>query len=101
MLRSRVLGILVTFADEKIIAEARRRFDAHVAGSGSIPADLRKAVYRAMAMEAHKHPTLWDDLHKLAKASDLQEEIVRIYSSLGFARSKDLLLKVTVIRVLT
>lgn len=97
-MRTQLVNALVTLGDESVLAEARRRFDNYIAGSGTIPADVRKAVYKAVAMEAHKQPALWDELMKLVKTTDLQEEIVRIQTSFGFARSKDLLLKVRVTR---
>lgn len=87
---------MVTFGDPKVLDEAQRRFNDYVAGKGTIAADVRKAVYRAVAMQAHNHPSAWEDLLKLHRTAVLQEEILRIASSLGYARSKDLLLKVSI-----
>ncbi|OQR67760.1 puromycin-sensitive aminopeptidase-like [Tropilaelaps mercedesae] len=96
ILRNRLLGMMVTFGDEKVLKEARRRFGNYVAGTGTIAADARKAVYRAAIMDVDKHPSTWDDLLKLYNAADMQEEAVRIASSLGYARNKDTLLKVVI-----
>ena len=48
LLRSLVIGRLVWFKDEAIIAEAKKRFEAHVSGKTLLPADLRSAVYKAV-----------------------------------------------------
>jgi hypothetical protein len=48
LLRPLVIGRLGRFGDEAIIAEARKRFDAHVSGKTLIPADLRSPVYRTV-----------------------------------------------------
>ncbi len=47
MLRSLVLAKMGRYGDDAVLAEARRRFDAHCAGTTSIPADLRAAVRTA------------------------------------------------------
>ncbi|OQR67756.1 puromycin-sensitive aminopeptidase-like [Tropilaelaps mercedesae] len=94
ILRTRLLGMMVQFKDAKILEEARRRFHDYITGTDTLGADVRKAVYRAVAMNAHNQSNLWDELLKLHRTADMQEEIVRIASSLGYAQSKDLLLKV-------
>jgi len=48
LLRPLVIGRLGRFGDEAIIAEAQKRFDAHVSGKALIPADLRSPVYRTV-----------------------------------------------------
>lgn len=49
LLRPLVIGRLIAFDDQEVIAEARKRFDGHVNGTSLIPADLRLVVYRAVA----------------------------------------------------
>jgi puromycin-sensitive aminopeptidase len=39
---------LGSFEDEAVIAEAQKRFEAHISGGPLIPADLRSPVYRAV-----------------------------------------------------
>lgn len=95
MLRTQVVDMLVTFEDENVLKEARRRFQTHVAGTHTVPADIRKAVYVAAVMDAHHQPSSWDSLFKLYEGTDLNEERLRIALALGHARSKDLLLKVS------
>lgn len=85
---------MVTLGDEKVLEEAGRRFNDHVAGTCPVAADSRRAVYVAAAMSAHKNPALWDKLMKLFREADLQEERVRVASALTSVQSKDLLLKV-------
>lgn len=48
LLRSLVINRLGGCGDESLIAEAKRRFAAHLEGTQLIPADLRSAVYRAV-----------------------------------------------------
>jgi len=43
---------MVSFGNEETIAEANKRFSAHVEGTALIPADLRSAVYRAVLSNA-------------------------------------------------
>ncbi len=44
MLRSLAIAKMGRSGDEVVVAEARKRFEAHCAGSAQIPADLRGAV---------------------------------------------------------
>ena len=44
MLRTLVIGKMGRNGDEGVIAEAKKRFEAHCAGSAPIPADLRGPV---------------------------------------------------------
>ena len=44
MLRTLVLGKMGRNGDEAVIAEARKRFEAHCGGTATIPADLRGPV---------------------------------------------------------
>lgn len=48
LLRSLVLSRLGWYGDAEVIAEAKKRFKAHVSGECIIPADLRAAVYKAV-----------------------------------------------------
>ena len=53
LLRSLIINRLATFEDPLILEEAKKRFDASCAGTYVIPADLRSAVYRAVATTRH------------------------------------------------
>ena len=60
-----VLNKMVTFGDEKVLAEAKRRFDLHVAGTRILPADLRGTVYRSVAKDMDAKT--WDIFMQLYK----------------------------------
>ena len=45
MLRGLVIRRLGLIGDQDVIDECRQKFEAHLNGSQSIPADLRTAVY--------------------------------------------------------
>ena len=45
MLRSLVIGQLGHYGDEDTIKEAQKRFADHCAGTSSLPADLKAAVF--------------------------------------------------------
>lgn len=45
MLRSLVIGQLGRFGDVKTIEHAKKKFDDHVSGKSSIPADLKSAIF--------------------------------------------------------
>jgi len=81
MLRSLVIGRLGRAGDQSVIDEARKRFSAHADGSEPIPADLRQAVYSIVL----KHGSVedYEQTLKLFRATDLQEEKVRILRALG------------------
>jgi len=48
LLRGLVMSRLITHGDQEIIDECVKRFTAHEAGSGTIPADLRACAYRSV-----------------------------------------------------
>ncbi|MFT4196637.1 MAG: M1 family metallopeptidase [Pseudoxanthomonas sp.] len=64
-LRNRLLGLLSTLGDDKVIAEARRRFAAFQADPGSLSAGLRRTVLGIVARNADA--ATWDALHALAR----------------------------------
>lgn len=51
LLRSLVINRLSVFEDKQVISHAKKLFDAHFNGTHVIPADLRGAVYRAVAID--------------------------------------------------
>lgn len=54
LLRSIVINRLVTAEDEGVLAEATKRFEAHVAGTSILPADLRTVVYKAAGIAGNE-----------------------------------------------
>ena len=81
LLRSRVLGLLVSCKDPQVLQEARAQFEAHLAKITLIPADLRMAIYRAVAADCDDKT--FESFFQLYRESDLQEEKNRIARSLG------------------
>ncbi|CAM1326966.1 NPEPPS (predicted), partial [Pycnogonum litorale] len=81
LLRSLVIGSLVSFQDETVLAEAKSRFYDHLDGTSILPADLRTAVYKAVMSQADEQT--FDKMLELYRKSDLQEEKNRIGRSLG------------------
>ena len=80
LMRSLVLSRLIGFKDDNVIAEAKKKFQAHVNGQSLSP-DLRHSVYIAVVKSGDSdfHETLL----KLYNQTELQEEKVRIATALG------------------
>ncbi|RNA09032.1 puromycin-sensitive aminopeptidase-like [Brachionus plicatilis] len=91
MCRATVLRTLGINGDRDTIDEAKRRLEAHFKGN-LIPADLRSAVYSSALYDSEE--ALLDKLIDLHNKSDLQEEKMRIATSLGSVRSEALIKKV-------
>ena len=79
MCRATVLRTLGISGDPDTIAEAKRRFDAHLQGK-PIAADLRSAVYCSVLHDADE-PTL-NQFIELHNKETLQEEKMRLALSL-------------------
>ncbi len=79
-LRTDLAVALGQFADDEIIAEARRRFAGLVAG-GRLTPDERLAVLRIVAVTADAAE--WDQLHALAKTTTLEADKRDYYDLLG------------------
>ena len=76
LLRSIVISRMGALGHEGTVAEARRRFSAHLEGEEVIPADLRAPVYRVVA--ANGDAETYNQMVKLFKQADLHEEKDRI-----------------------
>lgn len=92
LLRGLVLGRMAWLDDENVNKEARARFDKHVSGESSLPADLRSACYKTVLRTGGKKE--YDTLLQLYRSTDLHEEKDRISRSLGATNNTELLLKV-------
>jgi len=75
-LRMVVLSKLGRYGDQEVRDEAKRRFDAHVAGTKTIHADIRSTVYSCVG--ALGEPADFDTMEKLHNKEELQEEKDRI-----------------------
>lgn len=87
MERALVLGRLVTFGHQEVVAESRRLYKVFLSGGEPIQADVRGAVYRAVAV--YGDDADFDSLLELYRKSELQEERNRIARALG-SSAKDL-----------
>jgi puromycin-sensitive aminopeptidase len=81
LLRSLVITRLASFGDPPVIEESKKRFEAHCNGTALIPADLRSAIYRAVASSADEKT--FAALFNLYRETDLQEEKDRVSRALG------------------
>lgn len=52
LLRDSLIETLARFGDEEVRAEAKARFDTFIAGGAALPGGIRRAVTRAVAMQA-------------------------------------------------
>jgi puromycin-sensitive aminopeptidase len=82
LLRPTVLRRACAAGDAATVAEALRRFDAHVAGKAPLPADLRATVYGCAVADGGR----WDAVVKLLRAADTAEERIRAAAALGYSR---------------
>lgn len=79
----------MTLEDPEVIEEANRRFEDHLSGITKLPADLRVPIYRSILIS--DVPNGFENLMKLYRETDLNEEQERIISVLGASKSQDLL----------
>lgn len=82
ILRSQLIGTLAALGDEKVIAEARRRYAALDGDPEAVPAELKKTVLAVVA--SHADAATWDKLHAAAKAEKtplVKDELYSLLSS--------------------
>lgn len=84
--RALVIGRLVSFGDQAVIAKAKKLFADHLSKTSLIPADLRSAVYRAVA--AYGDDEMFESIFKIYRESDLHEEKNRAARALGYSKDK-------------
>jgi aminopeptidase N len=85
LLRSRLIGVLGTFGDEAIIAEARRRFALFVKDPASLSTELRGTVTGLVGRDADR--ATYDTLLALGRTTTNTDERVRYYSAAASARN--------------
>ena len=91
MCRGTILRTLGINGDADTIAEAKKRFAAHLAGD-LIPADIRSAVYASVLSDADE--TVLQQFIDLHNKESLQEEKMRLCTSLGAVKKPELIQKV-------
>jgi aminopeptidase N len=87
-LRSSLIGILSGLGDDKVIGEARRRFNASLTDPKALSPDLRRTVLGIVARNADA--ATWDKLHKLAQAEKSSMIRDQYYGLLGRAKDQAL-----------
>ncbi len=87
-LRTSLIGMLSELGDAKVLAEARRRFDAFVSDPASLSPDLRRTVLGIVARNADT--ATWDKLHAMAKAEKSSMIRDQYYGLLAVAKDKAL-----------
>ncbi|XP_037041588.1 puromycin-sensitive aminopeptidase-like [Bradysia coprophila] len=92
LLRSLVLNRLVSCGCRATIDEARRRFKLHASGEQLLAADLRSTCY--MAVMRNGDTAIYEEMLRLYRLHDLQEEKDRISRALGSFRNVEILKRV-------
>lgn len=92
MCRATILRSLAINGDPDTLAECKRKFEAHLAGTQTIVADLRSAVYAGCLYEADD--ALISKFVELHNKTDLQEEKMRLATALGIVRKEELIQRV-------
>ena len=92
LLRSLLLGRMAMFDDPEVIAEAERRFTAHVERGEPIQADFRSTIYKAVLRSGSR--TAYDALLRIYREATLHEEKDRVASALGTIRDEAMLREV-------
>lgn len=87
-LRAGLISMLGGLGDAKVLAEARRRFDASATDPSALPPDLRRTVLGMVARNADA--ATWDKLHALAKAEKSSMLRDQYYGLLAAAKDKAL-----------
>ena len=80
LLRAMILTRMGVLGHDKTVEEANRRFQDHLSGKTSIPADLRRVVYCTVA--AHGDLKTFEQMKKLFRDAELHEEKERIARSM-------------------
>lgn len=83
ILRMQLIGTLGDLGDEKVIAEARRRYAAQSTDPKAVPTELRKTILGVVA--SHADAATWDQLHAAAKAEKTPLVKDQLYSLLSSA----------------
>lgn len=84
MLRPIIISRLISFNDQAVIEEALKKFHSQSSGHKPIVADLRAAVYKAVAV--HGDDQLFNILFDIYRNDELHEEKNRALYSIGCAK---------------
>lgn len=92
MLRGLVMNRLIMANEPEVIKMALSLFKDQVSNEKQIPADLKPAIYKAASI--HGDDQDFDQLFKIYRREDLQEEKNRVAAALGFTRDPNRLHRV-------
>jgi len=84
LLRARLIGLLATFGDDAIVAEAKARFAKFVSDPASLPTALRETVTSLAGRYADR--AIYDTLLALGRGATNTDERVRYYMAAASAR---------------
>jgi aminopeptidase N len=88
LLRTRLIGVLGTFGDDEVVAEAKRRFAEFVRDPASLPTALREPLTHLAGRYADR--ATYDTLLALARRTTSTDERVRYYMAAAAARDPTL-----------
>ncbi|KAG2475125.1 MAG: Aminopeptidase [Nitrosopumilales archaeon] len=91
LFRSFAITALGKLGDDKIIAEAKLRFNQHLKNPNSLNPDLRLAVYSLVAWSGSAK--MHSKMMQLYKRASMQEEKIRFLTALSNFQNEKLLLK--------
>ena len=88
LLRSSLISTLGTFGDERVITEARKRFQELLRKSETLNPDLHSAVFTVVGRYSDR--TTYEQLHSLGRKTDSTEEKNQYYGAMHDALDPDL-----------
>ena len=89
LLRHRLIAELGALGDPEVTAEARRRFAVLVRDRAAVPAALREPIAKAVAYSADRQ--IYEDLLRLAREQESEQERMLYYNALAGARDAELI----------
>ena len=89
LLRHRLIAELGALGDPEVTAEARRRFAVLVRDRAAVPAALREPIAKAVAYSADRQ--IYEDLLRLAREQESEQERMLYYGALAGARGAELI----------
>ena len=89
LLRSIVLSQAGSYGDQDLLARARELFEQHLHDREAVPPDIRGVVFALTAQAGDR--AVYDQLWKLEKEAELQEEKMRLLMALARFEDQELL----------
>ena len=89
LLRSIVLSQVGSYGDEEVLDQARERFQQHITDRAGVRPDIRGVVFSLTGQTGDR--AIYDQLWKLEKETELQEEKIRLLMALTRFEDRGLL----------